>query len=61
MYLRAFLVAVNRSYDSRKYAKKQITFMKGIPGAQKVSADDVETVQNLIDAFFVQHPVLAES
>lgn len=47
--------------DSRKYAKKQITFMRGIPEARKVSADDVETVQNLIEAFFVQHPVLAES
>lgn len=37
--------------DSHHYAKKQYTFMRGIPGAVTVDADDVETVVALVGKF----------
>ncbi|MCR5218750.1 tRNA (adenosine(37)-N6)-dimethylallyltransferase MiaA [Treponema sp.] len=37
--------------DSRHYAKKQYTFMKGIPGAFIVDADNRERIENLINQF----------
>lgn len=38
--------------DSRRYAKKQRAFMRGIPGAVTVSADDKETIRNVVSSFF---------
>ena len=46
--------------DSRKYAKKQITFMRGIPQAQKVSVTDLKTIKQLIESFLSEHKVLSE-
>ena len=37
--------------DSHHYAKKQYTFMKGIPGAITVGADDTEKIVSLIMEF----------
>ena len=37
--------------DSRHYAKKQYTYMKGIPGAVTVDADDREGIERLIMQF----------
>lgn len=37
--------------DSHHYAKKQYTFMRGIPGAHMVDADDVESVSSLVGEF----------
>ncbi|MBE6354160.1 tRNA (adenosine(37)-N6)-dimethylallyltransferase MiaA [Treponema sp.] len=37
--------------DSRHYAKKQYTYMKGIPGAVIVDADDMEKIESLIMKF----------
>lgn len=38
--------------DSRHYAKKQYTFMRGIPGAKTFSADDEEAIQSELKLFF---------
>lgn len=41
-------------HDSHRYAKKQQTFMAGIPGAVSVHADDHEKVFSLISDFILQ-------
>ena len=37
--------------DSHHYAKKQYTFMRGIPGAVTVDADDKDRVARLVGDF----------
>ena len=40
--------------DSHHYAKKQYTFMRGIPGAVTVDADDIDTFSDVIKKFLIQ-------
>ncbi|MGN0729085.1 tRNA (adenosine(37)-N6)-dimethylallyltransferase MiaA [Treponema sp.] len=37
--------------DSHRYAKKQYTFMRGIPGALVIDADDREAIKKIISEF----------
>ena len=38
-------------FNTRRYAKKQYTFMRGIPGALEIQADDVKAVSDCIARF----------
>ena len=44
-------------FNTRRYAKKQYTFMRGIPGAVEINADDTDAVVDTIRDFLNQHSV----